>query len=489
MGKPTGFLEFERYVPGKRAPGERIKDWEEIKGSYKEEELRCQASRCMDCGIPFCQSGIMLNGMVSGCPLNNLIPQWNHMVYQGNWEEAYRRLSRTSSFPEFTARVCPAPCEGSCTEGHVTKPVTICNIEYEIIERAFEQGWVGAEKKPDTGKRIAVVGSGPAGLSAAWYLAISGHRVTVYERQEEPGGLLMYGIPNMKLDKQVVRRRLKLMEELGVNFRCGCEIGKDIRGGKLLEEYDAVLLAIGATKARTLNVPGADAKGVCMAVDYLKASTRSLLEEGYYPDTDMDARDKDVIVIGGGDTGTDCVGTALRQGARSIRQFEITTKPLEERDHQKNPWPEWPRVLKTDYGQEEAIFVFGEDPRIYDISTTEVLTTKDGRVRGLNTVKVEWKSENGKLIVRPVQGSEAFYKAELVLIAMGFLGPERKLLEELELVTDSRGNILTDAHTYETNRNNVFACGDARRGQSLVVWGMAEGKQAAEAINRSIAVR
>lgn len=489
MGKPTGFLEYERYVPEKRAPEERIQDWEEIKGHYQEEELKCQASRCMDCGIPFCQSGIMLNGMVSGCPLNNLIPQWNHMVYQGNWKEAYRRLSRTSPFPEFTARVCPAPCEGSCTEGHVTKPVTICNIEYEIIERAFKQGWVKAEKLPDTGKQIAVVGSGPAGLSAAWYLAINGHKVTVYERQEEPGGLLMYGIPNMKLDKQVIRRRLKLMEELGISFRCGCEIGEDISGGKLLEDHDAVLLAIGATKARTLNAPGADAKGVYLAVDYLKASTRSLLEEGYQPDTDMDAKDKDVIVIGGGDTGTDCVGTALRQGARSVRQFEITSRPEEERDHHKNPWPEWPRVLKTDYGQEEAIYVFGEDPRIYDISTTEVLKKEDGTVKGLNTVKLEWKSENGRYSAKPVPGSEAFHKADLVLIAMGFLGPERKLLEELELVTDSRGNILTDAHTYETNRNNVFACGDARRGQSLVVWGMAEGKRAAEAINRSIAVR
>lgn len=489
MGKPTGFLEYDRYDPQKRDPMLRIGDWEEIKGHYSEEELQLQAARCMDCGIPFCHSGIMLNGMVSGCPLNNLIPQWNNLVYHGNWEEAYRRLSRTSPFPEFTARVCPAPCEGSCTEGHVTKSVSICNIEYEIIERAFANNWVQAEKQPDTGKRVAIVGSGPSGLSAAWYLAIRGHKVTVFERQEEPGGLLMYGIPNMKLDKKIVRRRLDLMEKLGVDFQCNKEVGKDVKASDLLEDYDAVLLAVGATKARNLNVPGMDAKGVYLAIDYLKASTRHLLENDYSIDPDMDARDKHVIVIGGGDTGTDCVGTAIRQGAKSVHQFEITSKPADQRNSTNNPWPEWPRVLKTDYGQEEAIHVFGEDPRIYDISTTEIVKAENGAVKGLNTVKLEWKLQNGKPVAIPITGSEAFYQADLVLIAMGFLGPEHTIIEELDLATDNRGNIQADTHTYETNRNNVFACGDARRGQSLVVWGMAEGKRAAEAIDRHIAVR
>lgn len=509
MGKPTGFLEYERYVPRKRQPEDRVKDWNELKGYYSEEELRIQAARCMDCGVPFCQSGIMLNGMVSGCPLHNLIPQWNNLVYHGKWEEAYRRLSRTNPFPEFTARVCPAPCEGSCTEGHVTKPVTICNIEYAIIEKAFENDWVTAEKFPDTGKSIAIVGSGPAGLSAAWYLAIRGHQVTVYERQEEPGGLLMYGIPNMKLDKRIVRRRLSLMEKLGVSFRCNVEVGVDIKVTELLDQYDAVLLAIGATKARTLNIPGNDAKGIFMAVDYLKANTRDLVkpEYKYYVknETSMDnellteiqnerynsmnAKDKHVIVIGGGDTGTDCVGTAIRQGAKKVIQFEITSRPQEERDNERNPWPEWPRVLKTDYGQEEAIHIYGEDPRIYEISTTDIVKDETGAAKGLHTVKVEWKYKNGRLVPIPIPGSETYWKAELVLIAMGFLGPERKIIDELGLATDHRGDILADTATFETSRTNVFACGDARRGQSLVVWGIEEGKLAAEAIHRYIAVR
>lgn len=488
MGKPTGFLEYDRYIPQKRRPEERIKDWNELKGHYSEEELQIQAARCMDCGVPFCQSGIMLNGMVSGCPLHNLIPQWNNLVYLGRWEEAYQRLSRTNPFPEFTGRVCPAPCEGSCTEGHVTEPVAICNIEYAIIEKAFENDWVKAEKQADTGKYIAIVGSGPSGLSAAWYLALRGHKVTVYERQEEPGGLLMYGIPNMKLDKKIVRRRLRLMEQLGITFRCSVEIGEDVKATQLLEDYDAVLLTIGATNARRLNAPGADAEGIILAVDYLKANTRYIQEADYKRNSYMDAKDKHVIVIGGGDTGTDCVGTAIRQGAKTVHQFEITSKPAEDRNHDKNPWPEWPRVLKTDYGQEEAIHTFGEDPRIYDISTTAFVTNEKGEVEGLHTTKVEWKSEHGRVTPRPVIDSEAYWQADLVLIAMGFLGPDRKLIEELDLATDNRGNILADSDTYETSRDDVFACGDARRGQSLVVWGLEEGKRAAQAIDRHIAV-
>lgn len=489
MGKPTGFLEYDRYIPDKRPPQERIKDWDEFKGHYIEEELKKQAARCMDCGIPFCNYGNLLNGMAAGCPLHNLIPQWNHLVYQGRWEEAYQRLSRTNPFPEFTSRVCPAPCEGSCTEGHVTSPVTICNIEYAIIEKAFENGWVKAEQRPDTGKSIAIVGSGPSGLSAAWYLAKNGHRVTVYERGDQPGGLLMYGIPNMKLDKRIIKRRLTLMEELGITFQCNVEVGVDIEASTLLKEYDAVLLAMGSTSPRKLAVPGADAKGVHMAVEYLKANTRHILNPEYELDPLMDAKDKHVIVIGGGDTGTDCVGTAIRQGAKSVHQFEITSKPIESRDEKRNPWPEWPRVLKTDYGQEEAKEVFGEDPRIYNISTVSIDQDESGTVKGLHTVLVDWSFENGRPVPKPISGSEAEWKADLVLIAMGFLGPERRLIDELELATDSRGNALADQDNYETSRNNVFACGDARKGQSLVVWALEEGKRAAEAIDRYITVK
>jgi glutamate synthase (NADPH/NADH) small chain len=487
MGKTTGFLEYERYVPPKRLPQERIKDWKELKGHYREEELKKQAARCMNCGVPFCQSGILLNGMVAGCPLHNLIPQWNDLIYHGKWEEAYKRLTRTNPFPEFTGRVCPAPCEGSCTEGHVTNPVTISNIEYAIIEKAFENGWVKPEKLPDTGKRIAVVGSGPSGLSAAWNLAVRGHQVTVYEKQEQPGGLLMYGIPNMKLDKNVLKRRIDLMQEIGIRFKCNVKVGEDPKVADLLEDYDAVLLAIGATNARRLNVPGGDAKGVVMAVDYLKANTRNIREKEYTLDSYLDAKDKHVIVIGGGDTGTDCVGTAIRQGAKTVHQFEITSKPAEKRNEDKNPWPEWPKVLKTDYGQEEAIHLFGDDPRIYDISTTEIMKNGDGDVKGIKTVKLNWSFENGRFTSTQVEKSEATWECDLVLIAMGFLGPEKMIMEQMGLGTDKRGNILADTDTYETSRNSLYACGDSRRGQSLVVWAITEGRNAAEAIDRHLA--
>lgn len=489
MGKATGFLEYERYVPQKRQPDERIKDWEEIKGHYEEDELKVQAARCMNCGVPFCQSGILLNGMVAGCPLHNLIPQWNDYVYKGKWQEAYKRLSRTSPFPEFTSRVCPAPCEGSCTEGHVTEAVTICGIEYAIIEKAFENGWVKPLQLADTGKTIAVVGSGPAGLSAAWNLAIRGHHVTVYERQEAPGGLLMYGIPNMKLDKRVIRRRIELMEEIGVTFICNAEVGENIDAMGLTEQYDAVLLATGSTAGRRLNVPGSDANGIYMAVDYLKANTRNILENDYTLEPGMNAAGKNVIVIGGGDTGTDCVGTAIRQGAKTVNQFEITSRPEEVRNPKNNPWPEWPRILKTDYGQEESAYVFGSDPRTYDISTIDIVKDEQGNVKGLNTVKLSWKCENGRFTSETIPGSEKFYEAELVLIAMGFVGPDEKIIRKLSLEKDARGNIMADTETYETNADKVFACGDARRGQSLVVWGIAEGQQAAEAIDRYLAVK
>ena len=486
MGKAPGFLEYDRFVPQKRLPGERIKDWDELKGHYEEDELKIQAARCMSCGVPFCQSGILLGGMVSGCPLHNLIPQWNDLVYQGKWEDAYNRLTRTNPFPEFTGRVCPAPCEGACTEGHVTEPVTICNIEYSIIEKAFAEGWVKPKRLAETGKSVAVIGSGPAGLSAAWNLAIRGHKVTVYERQEEPGGLLMYGIPNMKLDKKIITRRLDLMKKMGVTFRCNVEAGVTIKADELINTFDAILIAVGATSGRTLQVPGSDADGVHMAVDYLKSNTRSILEKEYQLAESMNAKGKDVIVIGGGDTGTDCVGTAIRQGAKTVQQFEITGRPAETRQ-QDNPWPEWPKVLKTDYGQEEAIYVFGDEPRIYEISTTEILKNDLNQVKAVKTVSVNWVKENGRVFPKPIEGTQTVRDAQLVLIAMGFTGPEKTLITELELETDSRGNILADTDTFETSRDNVFVCGDARRGQSLVVWGIQEGKLAAESIDKHLA--
>nr|HRM20765.1 glutamate synthase subunit beta [Trichococcus flocculiformis] len=352
MGKITGFKEYSRSNYEKISPEVRIKNWGEMREETSEEKIRTQASRCMSCGIPFCSAGIMLPNGASGCPLHNLIPEWNDMVYRGQWQEAYERLSLTNPFPEFTGRVCPAPCEGSCTVGLIGEPVTISSIEYEIIEHAFQNGWVKPAKAPATGKRVAVVGSGPAGLATAHYLTSVGHAVTVFERSDRPGGLLMYGIPNMKLDKDIIQRRLDILEEAGVTFVCNTEIGKDIAAQELVDTYDAVVLCGGATRARGINVEGNDAKGVHMAMDFLTANTQNILA-GDPQESKITAKDKHVIVIGGGDTGTDCVGTSIRHGAKSVHQFEIMPQAPDKRDANTNPWPEWPRVCKTDYGQEE----------------------------------------------------------------------------------------------------------------------------------------
>ncbi len=485
MGKATGFLEYKRADSAKRPVNERIRDWDELKIPQETEELKIQGARCMNCGVPFCHGGILLNGMAAGCPVHNLIPEWNELVYRGQWEEAFERLIRTNPFPEFTARVCPAPCEGSCTEGHIMDPVAVNSIEYAIIERAYIEGWVKAKKVKPTGKKIAVVGSGPSGLSTAYYLNTVGHQVTVYERSDRAGGLLMYGIPNMKLQKNVVERRLALMKESGIAFVLNTEVGKDLKTQKLIDEYDAVVLCSGATKARGIDVDGKDLKGIYFAVDFLKTNTKSLMDSGLQDKQYINAKGKDVIVIGGGDTGTDCVGTSIRHGCKSVLQFEILPKPPEHRQEAKNPWPEWPVKVKVDYGQEEAIALYGKDPRNYSLSTKSIVGNAKGEVKEIRTVDVIWdKNSEGRLVPKEIRGSERVWKADLILLAMGFLGPEDTIPAELKLERDARSNVKAEYEQFETNLDKVFVAGDMRRGQSLVVWAIQEGKLAAKAVDK-----
>lgn len=485
MGKATGFLEYQRVNPKKRPPEERINDWNEIDLHMDTEVIKTQGARCMNCGVPFCHSGVLLNGMASGCPVRNLIPEWNELVYKGRWEEAYKRLVMKNPFPEFTSRVCPAPCEGACTEGYIMESVAIKSIEYEIIEKAFAKGWVKPKKAKATGKRVAVVGSGPSGLSAAHYLNTAGHDVTVYERNDRLGGLLMYGIPNMKLDKKIVQRRIDLLSASGIKFVLNTEVGKGIPAHDLVESYDAVVLCTGATKARGINVEGRELKGVFYAVDFLTANTKSLLDSKHADGNFISAKDKNVIVIGGGDTGTDCVATAIRHGCESVNQLEIMPEPPKERAENKNPWPEWPVKLKVDYGQEEVIHMYGKDPRNYLISTTKLVGNEQGEVKEVHTVNVNWvRDTSGRNIPQAVPGSEKVWKADLVLLAMGFLGPEDTIPKELKLERDARGNVKADYEVFETNVEKVFAAGDTRRGQSLVVWGLHEGKLAAREVDK-----
>lgn len=484
MGKTTGFLEFQRVEQKKREALERIKDWNEFRIPRDIAEIQKQGARCMDCGIPFCHGGVMLAGMVSGCPVKNLIPEWNDLVYRNQWEEAYRRLDRTNPFPEFTSRVCPAPCEGSCTEGYQMEPVTISNIEYEIIEKAFAEGWVKPKKTRQTGKSVAVVGSGPAGLSAAYYLNAVGHKVTVFERNDRPGGLLMYGIPNMKLEKTIVERRINVMKESGIQFILNCEVGVTKPAKELLDEFDALVLCCGATKPRGLNVEGSHLKGVHFAVDFLSANTKSLLDSQFDDENYINPRGKDVLVIGGGDTGTDCVGTAIRHGCKSVHQLEIMPQPAATRNHQTNPWPEWPKQLKVDYGQQEAIALYGKDPRQFLTNTQKIIGNASGHVQEVQTVEVEWKfNDRGFMVPVEIPGSQRIWKADLVLLAMGFLGPEDSIVKELELKQDDRSNILATYGNFETSEERVFTAGDARRGQSLVVWAIQEGKLAAKEVD------
>jgi glutamate synthase (NADPH/NADH) small chain len=486
MGKPTGFLEFQRELPKDRSPLGRVADWKEFHENMTEADLKKQGARCMDCGIPFCHTGQLVSGMASGCPIHNLIPEWNDLVYRGLWKEALERLHKTNNFPEFTGRVCPAPCEGSCVLGMNNPAVTIKNIECTIIDHGWANGWVRPEvPQHRTGKNVAVVGSGPAGLSAAAQLNRAGHTVTVFERADRPGGLLMYGIPNMKLDKQeVVLRRLHLLEQEGVKFVCQTEIGKDYPAEKLLREFDAVILATGATQPRDLPIPGRKLKGIHFAMEFLACNTKALLN-GHKNGSFVDAAGKDVVVIGGGDTGTDCVGTSIRHGCKSLIQVEILPQPPLERDVKSNPWPEWPKVLKVDYGQEEAAAKFGADPRVYLTTATQFEGDAHGQVQAVHTVTVEWtKNDKGQFVPKPLPGTEKVLPAQLVLLAMGFLGPEQPLLESLGIERDARSNAKAEFEKYTTNLKGVFACGDCRRGQSLVVWAFNEGRGAARECDR-----
>ncbi len=484
MGKTTGFLEFKRELPEDREPQERIRDWNEFHLHMPEEQLRTQGARCMDCGIPFCHTGLLISGMASGCPINNLIPEFNDLVYRGLWKQALERLLRTNNFPEFTGRVCPAPCEGACTLGYNNPPVTIKNIEVSIVERGWQEGWIAPNPpRVRTGKKVAVVGSGPAGLAAAAQLNKAGHSVTVFERNDLPGGLLMFGIPNMKLDKrEVVLRRIKLMEAEGISFVCGANIGSDsFPADKLRQEFDAVVLATGATQPRDLPIEGRALNGIHFAVDFLTANTKAVLNPGR--DT-ISAKDKDVIIIGGGDTGTDCVATSLRHGCKSVTQLEIMPQaPLERASD--NPWPEWPKVHKVDYGQEEAAAVFGADPRTYLTTATRFEGDAAGHVAAVHTVQVSWgKNDKGMFVPSNVPGTEQVRPASLVLLAMGFLGPEQPLLEALGVERDPRSNIKAEHGDFATSVPGVFAAGDCRRGQSLVVWAINEGRGAARACDR-----
>lgn len=479
MGKPTGFLDYERVdnitIPVK----ERIKNFNEFHKALDEEERKCQGGRCMNCGVPMCQSAIKLNGMVTGCPLHNLIPEWNDEIYKGHVEHALSRLLKTSNFPEFTGRVCPALCEKACICGMEGSPVTVHENELYLIEQGFAQGYM----KPRipavrSGKKVAVVGSGPSGLAVADQLNHRGHFVTVFEREDRIGGLLMYGIPNMKLQKEVIERRRRLMEEEGVEFKTGVDVGKDIDPNALRKDFDAVILCCGAKKARELGVSDQDKlKGVYYAVDFLTSTTKSLLDHGLKQDTYISAKNKNVIIVGGGDTGNDCVGTSIRHGCKSVIQIEMMPKPPVER-LESNPWPEWPKVLKTDYGQQEAIEQFGADPRIYE-TTIKELVGKNGKLTGVKTVQV--KFDKGKL--QEIEGTEKTLKCDLLLIAAGFVGCQDYIADAFGVVRTKRGTVQTKEGEYRTNLDNVFVAGDMHRGQSLVVWAIAEGRQCASQVD------
>ncbi len=485
MGKPTGFLDYKRENDIETAPLERIKNFNEFHTPLAKEKQQIQGARCMECGVPFCQAGVMIAGMASGCPLNNLCPEWNDMVYHGNWEGAYKRLTKTNCFPEFTSRVCPALCEAACTCNLDSEPVATKANERVIIENAFAEGMVQpCPPQVRTGKRVAVVGSGPSGLATAMQLNKRGHSVTVYERNDRIGGLLRYGIPNMKLDKKIIDRRLNLMKEEGIEFITNANVGENVKAEDLLKEYDAVVLACGASNPRDINVPGRDAKGIYFAVDFLKATTKSLLDSGFKDKKFIPVKGKHVIVIGGGDTGNDCVGTSIRLGAASVTQLEMMPKAPDTRAA-NNPWPQWPRICKTDYGQQEAIAVFGSDPRIYTTTVQEFIPNKRGEVAKAKIVKLESKKDEktGRMMMVPIPGTEEVIKADLVLIAAGFLGAQKYITDAFQVALNPRTNVATEPGHYASSVPKVFTAGDMHRGQSLVVWAIREGREAAREVD------
>ncbi|MDE6677850.1 MAG: glutamate synthase subunit beta [Ruminococcus sp.] len=486
MGKPTGFLEYNRVDSNAVSPLERIKNYNEFHTQLSNEQRRLQASRCMDCGVPFCQNGKILNGMVSGCPLNNLVPEWNDLLYHDQKEQALERLIMTNNFPEFTSRVCPALCEKACTCGLHGDPVSVRDNENAIIENGFSEGLVKPQiPKIRSGKKIAVIGSGPSGLATADTLNKRGHMVTVFERSDRAGGLLMYGIPNMKLEKNIIERRIRLMKTEGVEFVTNADVGKNTSAEEIMENYDAVVLACGSSNPRDIKANGRDADGIYFAVDFLKATTKSLLDSGLSDGNYISAKDKNVVIIGGGDTGNDCVGTSVRHGCKSVTQLEMMPKLPDDRA-ENNPWPEYPRVCKTDYGQEEAIAVFGHDPRIYETTVKEFIKDENNRLTAIKTVRLKSVTdpETKRRSMQEVENSENIIPCELCLIAVGFLGCQKYIAEAFGVELNERTNVKTDSGSFATNIEKVFTAGDMHIGQSLVVRAIREGRDVASEVDR-----
>lgn len=478
MAKPTGFLEYQRVDNYSIKPQQRILNFDEFHQFLNPSLRKQQGARCMNCGVPFCQSAISIKGTVSGCPLHNLIPEWNDEIYRGNEKQALARLLKTNCFPEFTGRVCPALCEKACVCGLNDDPVTIKDNELYVIETAFKNGLIKANLPSfRTGKKVAVIGSGPAGLTVAYQLNQKGHEVTVYEKEDRLGGLLMYGIPNMKLDKKIIERRIQLMKEEGITFITNKNVGVDLTKEELLLDYDAIVLCCGAKQARDLKVPGRNSKGIYLAVDFLASTTKALLDNTYEKGNYISAKDKHVVVVGGGDTGNDCVATAIRHGCISVTQLEMMPQ-LPSTRTKEEPWPQWPHINKIDYGQEESMEIFHHDPRLYKTTVKECIDEK-GQLKAVKIVNIE--IDNGKII--EVEGSQKIIKADLLLIAAGFTGIDLELKNTFNLQTTVKNTIATKQFSYQTTDDKIFVAGDSRRGQSLVVWAIMEGNECANEVN------